>query len=124
MDVLGIREEFPGLSRSSDVAWSNLGYQANDTEMMRLSVSATVSVSSVAVTVMAPGTANSTIEVAIPILRESYLIPLDDPENPAELRPAEIAAALQFHGVEPELGETVVTPHMECNGLYRSADTK
>ena len=80
-------------------------------------MSSPVSVSSVTSMVRATGAANSTAEVDIPSLQECRLISLHNAAYPAYLCSAEVAAVLQLHRVEPELGESVVTPDAHMRRL-------
>src|SRR5687768_4616060 len=86
------------LARSAGVPWASRGYQAIGAEIVRPSERTTLSASSLAVAATAQGCGNSATEKATPCLQERLR------ESPARDEPKRI---------EPELGDVVVTAHVD-----------
>src|SRR5208282_1553812 len=90
--------------RSSAVACARRGYQASGAAMVRPSARSTDKVSSLTSTLVARASRGSTAEKLIPTLQQLLSVLLDQPADPVDFLPAETAATLQSHGIEPELG--------------------
>ncbi len=114
-----------GLERSSDRVASRLRlrhliacrgeagiHQASGTEMVRPSDSSAVSVSSLTVRPVAPGTSSSTIEVAIPPPQEHGLVVLDDRLD---------AGTSALPGICPSCG---TRPRLTSGGAYFSTSSR
>ena len=99
--------------RSWRVPWTNRGYHASGTTTVRPSVRSTASSLSVTLTCSARASWGSVVEVLIPTPQQSFAVAFHQALYLLDLYSAKSATALQPNRVEPELGDGVVTLHVD-----------
>jgi hypothetical protein len=96
------------------LACNSRGYQASGTEIVRPSLKSTIRLSSVTITLWALA---STVKELIPTPQQAITVLLNQCLYPIDLISTIPTAILQSDGIEPELGDIVVTFNMSVRRL-------